>query len=566
MNRVLISQGANQFGAIAINTTQGIKLTYDLAGQRKTAQTYGKQMIVYEEIEFWSAGAGEWLSNPRFLLADGYYTDAYNYDGVGRLTTTFRTGENRTSFGGRPLNVSPTNNLIDTHTYDNASRVTTDVSSTVESADLVTRTSTNVYDDESRLLSQTTTKPWGTGTQTESAVTYNNDAASVLRGYTVQVYNTGATNTLRYTSTYTNNYRLADSYQDAGQSVTSSGTGAPLNGSTARTYNVDNELISFTDSRDSTKNRYFANSQMGQPLTVVQGNYSTTTAQNQAFADALSRKDNATRSQYFFFANGQAVGSFGQLQDSANAFTANFDVNYTPVSADYPANVPTQVIAQQNETLRMVAARVYGDANLWYLIAQENGLTDPDALLESGTSLRIPNEVVSLSNSSTSFKPFDVRQAIGDTTPTQPAPKPKKSGCGILGMILVIIVAIVVTVFTAGAALAPAGSSFGTIMGTGFGAMTGGAAGASAALTAAGVTGSAATVGTWATVGALALGGAAGSIDRRRRRRRNLQLGGFRRHHRESLVKCVCASRADRGIRQCSHARHRGRYGSSKQI
>ena len=89
---------------------------------------------------------------------------------------------------------------------------------------------------------------------------------------------------------------------------------------------------------------------------MVQGNISDT---NQAFANALSRADNGNRSQYFFFASGQAVGSFGQLQNEAGRFEANFDVNYTPVSAEYPSSAPASVIAQAGDTLRTIAARIF---------------------------------------------------------------------------------------------------------------------------------------------------------------------------------------------------------------
>jgi hypothetical protein len=70
----------------------------------------------------------------------------------------------------------------------------------------------------------------------------------------------------------------------------------------------------------------------------------------------------------------QLVGSFGQLQDASGAFKANFDTNYTAISADYPASVPSQVVVQSGETLRHVAARVFGDPALWYVLAEENGL------------------------------------------------------------------------------------------------------------------------------------------------------------------------------------------------
>ena len=159
-------------------------------------------------------------------------------------------------------------------------------------------------------------------------------------------------------------------------------------------------------------------------------------------------------------------------------------MNFTPVSENYPASAPTQVVAQQGDTLRVVAARVWGDSSLWYLIGEENGLTDPAELIEPGTVLRIPNDVVSMSNAAGIFKPFSVQQAIGDTTlplPSPPMPNAGKKGCGTLGMIIVIAVAVIVTYFTAGAA-APAAQGFvATFASAGPGVLAGAAAAGSVA-------------------------------------------------------------------------------------
>jgi len=476
MNRVLVSQGVNFNNAVVTSTVQGITLTYDYAGQRTSANTYGNQLIVYEEFEVWIPSMGEWVTDYRWVLEHGYYTDGYSYDGLGRLTQMTRSGENRWSAGGGGGYGEATTHVIGTHAYDKASREITDVSWTMDSGagghlGLRDRTRTSVFNDDSALVSQTTRKG---PTQTESVVTYNNDVAGVLRGYTVQVYNTGSSNSLRYTSTYTNTYRHGESYLETGQSVASSGSGAPQNGSTTRSYNVNGELVSFTDTRDTNRNRYFADNSQGSPLTVVQGNYATPAQQSTAFQNALARRDNSVKAQHFFFANGQNVGSFGQLQDENGTFKANFDVNYTPVSDTYPSAVPPQIVVQGGDTLRTIAARVFGDASMWYVLAEENGLSNPDEMLVEGTLLRVPNEVLALGNSANSFKPFDMTQALGDTTPTQPAPPPpKKKGCGILGTILVIIVAIVVTVFTAGV-MAGASGSLATIMSAGASVMTGG--------------------------------------------------------------------------------------------
>ncbi len=518
MNRVLVSQGANVGNAVATTTAQGISLTYDLAGQRSSATTFGSQLIVYEEYETWNPGMGEWVINSQWVLASGYYTDGYSYDGLGRLATMTRSGENRYAWGGGGGGgyTEATTHVIGTHVYDKASREISDVSWTMDSGSggghlgLRDRTRTTVFNDDGALTQQTTRKG---PTQTESIVDYNNDAAGVLRGYTVRVYNTGSSNSLRYTSTYTNTYRHGETYLETGQSVTSSGSGAPQNGSTARSYNVNGELVSFTDTRDTTRNRYFANHAGGAPLTVVMGNYSTTAAQNTAFQNALARRDNSVKAQHFFFANGQNVGSFGQLQDESGSFKANFDVNYTPVSDTYPSAVPAEVIVQGGDTLRTIAARVFGDAGLWYVLAEENGLANPDELLVEGTLLRVPNEVIALGNSATTFKPFDMTQALGDTTPTQPAPPPpKKKGCGVIGMILVIIVAIIVTIYTAGAAAGAMGATL-TTGGTA-GAVSAGGVGlfsSGVAVLTGGISGGAlGAIGTAVVAGAI--GGAVGSI------------------------------------------------------
>jgi hypothetical protein len=276
-------------------------------------------------------------------------------------------------------------------------------------------------------------------------------------------------------------------------SIAQNGGSAPQPGSTTRTYNVNGELVAFTDNMATSKvnDRIFANNAQGQAINVLQGASGIAAGFGTALAAIGTSNDYRLRSM--LVANGQQVG---EVQGSR----ANFDVNYTPVSSHYPDSTPSEVVAQSGDTLRAVAQRVFGDATLWYLIAQENGLSEPDAKLTAGTLLKIPNQVISLPNTANSFKPYNVSQAIGDTTPTQPSPPVvaasggHSGGCGVLGMVLVIIVVIVVSIYTAGLAAGAAGSA---AWGTGASVMTG--------------TATSATVGGLGVVGSAMVGAAVGS-------------------------------------------------------
>jgi len=107
---------------------------------------------------------------------------------------------------------------------------------------------------------------------------------------------------------------------------------------------------------------------------------------------------------------------------------------------------------------------VYGNANLWYILADANAI-DSDAELVAGAQLRVPDVKVN-SNDASTFKPFDPSTATGPTNPSLPyIPKPSESGCGTLGTIIMVVVAVVVTVYTAGAAAGAMASALGAASG-----------------------------------------------------------------------------------------------------
>lgn len=440
MNRVTVSQGVNNSGVIDIDTnnsdgvTQGTELYYNERGDRVASVTYGDR--IHQSGSTYSTSRGEAGTE-------------YKYDGVGRLTeTSIQVWDESGPVSGAVV-------LVDSRIYDRTSRVTRNTTWHVESSALVKREQNTVYSDDGLAKTQNTyrndiiesellygTATWGGGTES------GYDAAGNVKHYEVKVYDNEGD--LQYSSYNDFTYDAYETYVQRRHDVTNSAV--IQNGATEQRYNVNGELIRFIDEKDHNNDRYFVNNAQGQAITVVKGNYGeyTSPAAQDALHDAVAGEDffDSTKVGYFFFANdGSYVGSVSGLE---GALKANFDVNFTPISSEYPASVPQRYVVQRGDTLRLIAAKVFGDAKLWYVIAEANGLSDPDAVIPEGRELTIPNEVVSLSNDATSFKPFNVADAIGDTTPTQPVIPPRRKGCGVLGMIIVIIVAIVVTYLTWG--------------------------------------------------------------------------------------------------------------------
>jgi hypothetical protein len=126
---------------------------------------------------------------------------------------------------------------------------------------------------------------------------------------------------------------------------------------------------------------------------------------------------------------------------------------------------------RQGDTLQAIAAALYGDGNLWYRIAEANGLSAGAALSE-GQSLILPAGVTKSAHNASTFQPYDATEAMGDTPPTTPKP-PKTPKCGAFGQILQAVVAAAVTALVAMTPLAPVAPLIGNAVGQGFGMATG---------------------------------------------------------------------------------------------
>jgi len=157
----------------------------------------------------------------------------------------------------------------------------------------------------------------------------------------------------------------------------------------------------------------------------------------------------------YFYSNGMEVAAIG----SGSMQGVELISSFTPISDSYPSSVPGRYIVGNNDTLASIARTVFGDASLWYLIADTNQLAfGPSERLpdgEIGKSYIIPNVVNGFRNSADTFKPFHPGDVIGNSTPTAPIPQPPDV-CIDTGKLLVAIavvaVAAVVTVVTKGLA------------------------------------------------------------------------------------------------------------------
>ena len=299
-------------------------------------------------------------------------TESYTYDGNNRLIATAQGG-----------------NATSRRTYDAAGQLTEQT--TYGSPGVVSERRTSSYNANGWLTEQNVYN--STNTKTQRTLFTGYDRVGNTTAYQVEVL-TGT----RYTNYYTTTYAKYDDYKES-RVAGSSTYFQPGNTTTA--YDVNGNLVSVSESFKTSKNRSFVTDQAGH----------------------LLQKTENGKTQNYFYANDKPLGSSGALS------AADFDYNYTPVSAQYPATAPGSYVVSAGDTLRGIALTLFGDAQLWYLIADANGLKS-DADLQVGQNLTIPNQITNLRNASDTFKPYAPGQIIGDTTPTLPEPPPEKGGGG----------------------------------------------------------------------------------------------------------------------------------------
>ncbi|HEX8612480.1 MAG TPA: polymorphic toxin-type HINT domain-containing protein [Telluria sp.] len=127
------------------------------------------------------------------------------------------------------------------------------------------------------------------------------------------------------------------------------------------------------------------------------------------------------------------------------AYTLMDSKNYAlfqNIGKDFPSGGMQSYTVRGGESLQNIADSMYGNASLWYMIADANGLSGNETL-KAGQVLRVPSANQTGTLDSSAHKVYNESEIVGSKLPNLKAPPPKKGGCGSFLQVLVIIVAIV---------------------------------------------------------------------------------------------------------------------------
>jgi YD repeat-containing protein len=492
MNRFTVTMGQLSGGVISRGTT-GKLISYNKASERMSS-------------EYYDAASNKTYRERYAYTSDGFLQDMFlsTWNGTAFVEQTQAASSRSTDLVGRVLAFAQrdgSNALITNlaRTFDRDNRQTQEIDYT-KPYNSVYKTDTYAYNADGTL----------------ATISTSNVATTLTRSYTYQWWDSAKQTEIKL--------------QAANQSAPG---WAP--GTSKLSYDLNGNLFRATDVAGKRTIQYVTDGDgqilFRQELAARQGvasDWNATTLE--AVAGDVARKRN------YYYLNGHRIGDVNNEGAPANGldyaealaqaraasndeknkkFTptayANFDENYQPINDAYPGTAPTDYTVANGDSLQSIAARIWGDRALWYLIADANGLSGAERLTE-GMRLVIPNKVANLHNNAGTFKVYDAGEAIGDTSPTLPEPPPPpKNGCGGIGMIIMIAIAVVVTIYTAGAASTLlAGGSLGGVGATMSAGVTvlGGGAAVGAGVTAAGGLLTASAAG----LAGAAIGGAVGSI------------------------------------------------------
>lgn len=451
MNRVTLAKGQLVGGQI-VTGYSGAGYQYDLAGQRVSSSRI--------------TGGTAWVQNPyddygssTVVYYDAEQREEYGYDLDGRLTSVriATQGYDDNGDGTVTASVMGKAELKATFGYDGAGRQTgqTDYLYDGDTNGTVAWQRVTTFNARGQVSNDTSWQRQGNDTIRTVATNYFGSGAGYALGSVISSNSTTYKNNSRqYTATTTNGYAWyagavlsSATYQQSGQSARTSsyyydytGQLSSVRIADGRPRNVmyTNDMTGQVIRRDESDNDYGKGDPHevwyrfnGRTLGYV-GNNGTQDTNYQASIGSRTRP--------------QGTGPF----DGGSAYGtsyADFDQSVAPITSFAQGAGGGSYTVRGGETLSGIAAQLWGDAGLWYKLAEANGLGGGSALV-AGQSLTIPAGVQKSTHSAATFTPYDPAEAMGDTSPSV-QPKAKKNKCGAFGAILLTVIAVAVTALTA---------------------------------------------------------------------------------------------------------------------
>jgi YD repeat-containing protein len=496
MNRVVTSKGVLEQGQIH-RGDEGVDILYDAAGQRvTTVRTSWETASVWDPNAF--AGYDDY-GNPQYganvdVSYLGERREDYGYDGGGYLDTVriARSGYNDNGDGTVTATPPPAvGDLKADYTHDSMGRLTRQV-------DYGGNGSNSVY-DRTVVYNEKGQIRWDTvislqGWTTIRAITGNEYVArgtDPVSSYALGAVVYTATETFKNGSSTTDNWtETKNSYVWWDGAMQDHVTHTPnvwardlhLAGAydfhTQYSYNDWGQLHSVQVNDGRPRTVTFTNNVAGQAIRRDESNSSSgaphevwyrfdgrqlgATGNNGTLeTDYQSSIDNRTLTP------GPGAFRFGRTSGSAYA---DFDQNFSPINSYNQGGAAGSYTVRTGDTLSSIASSLWGDSALWFKLAEANGMSAATGLVE-GQRLTIPAGVIKSHHNSSTFKPYNPGDILGDVSPTTPRPQTqtaqKKNKCGIFGQILLVVVAVAVTFLTHGALAAPMGKLLGsTLAGT----------------------------------------------------------------------------------------------------
>jgi len=489
MNRVVVSEGelSGTAGTSGVNViagtsgslgdgniqartsqTAGTWTTYNVDGDEATSSTYatatsGTQVYAQETQQSYIYSADGYLvqvnvaqssvsspTTPGAAVKQG----AYTRDAMGRVLRQDEFATSASDVSGVTVGQAFYSH---TYAYNNDSQITGDNVSILEkntsTGSIVNTATGNVYSYGTILTSGT----YASGDYADGNVVSESTSTYTYSGTTIEPAdgNNHPSTSTGIATTYT--YDWFDGAEQAGISTTYSGSQTGTTTSTSY-YDRNNHLTQVTTTGTGAHTNTYVESAAGLIMSNDELLTSGGTTAPETFYFYFNDKqigqignNGTTNTSYSGGVTSQTTTGSGVFANGASsgASYANFDPNANVMSptGNGSTNSNSSYTVQAGDTVSSIAEAVFGDANLWYLIADANGLSFNSGLT-AGQTLTIPNAVVNVGNTSSTFKPYNANAALGDVQPGAPIPS-SNSGCGGIGQILMAVVAIAVAVVVA---------------------------------------------------------------------------------------------------------------------